>query len=125
MSDFVDTRIPNRYRQSVEGSTMERVFSSPNIGMVHLAQHALETAGIECVTRGEHLAAAAGGIAPIDAWGELWILNVAEVDKARTLIDELLEESDEMEDPWMCPDCIERRDGQFSHCWKCGAERVY
>ncbi len=93
--------------------------------MVHLAKHLLESDGIECVVRGEHLAAAAGGVAPIDAWVELWILHDIRVHEALTLIDQMLEEDSEVaSDPWICPDCIEWRDGQYSHCWKCGAERV-
>lgn len=104
---------------------MVRVYSSPNAGMVHLAKHLLENNGIECVVRGEHLAAAAGGIAPIDAWIELWIVDEIHAHAAVDLIGELIEdESDSEDDPWICPDCIEWRDGTYSHCWKCGAERV-
>lgn len=104
---------------------MERVYSSPNLGMVHLAKHALDAAGIDCIIRGEHLITAAGGVAPIDAWGELWIVDPEEADAAWMLIDELVDDSNEADDPWMCPDCIEMREGPFTHCWKCGAERVY
>jgi hypothetical protein len=92
--------------------------------MVHLAKHLLERDGIECLVRGEHLAAAAGGVAPIDAWVELWVVHDIRVHEAMGLISEMLEESDDADDAWICPLCIEWREGQYSHCWQCGAERL-
>ncbi len=92
--------------------------------MVHLAKHMLENEDIECVVRGEYLAASFGAGAGVDAWVELWIVNEYQSEAARSLIEELLEEEDAVDDQWICPDCIEWRDGPFSHCWKCGAERV-
>lgn len=104
---------------------MVRVYSSPNEGMVHLAKHLLEGDGIECIVRGEHLAAAVGGVAPIDAWVELWVLDDEKAGDALELIGDMIDDdSTGDEDRWICPDCIEWREGPYSHCWKCGAERI-
>lgn len=92
---------------------------------MHLAKHLLEHDDIDCLVRGEHLAAAAGGVAPIDAWVELWVLNEADADEAQAVITQMItDDSDETDEAWICPMCIEWREGQYSHCWKCGAERL-
>lgn len=103
---------------------MVRVYSSPNAEMVHLVKTALKNEDIDCVVRGEHAAAVVGGGSGIDAWVELWVLSEYQAEEARTLVEQMLQEADDVDDPWICPDCIEWREGQFSHCWKCGAERI-
>jgi hypothetical protein len=53
---------------------MQKVYSSPNLTMIYHFKNILETHGIESMVTGEHLTFAAGGVAPIDAWIDLWIL---------------------------------------------------
>lgn len=102
---------------------MTLVYTSANGSLVHLAKNVLENSGIECHIRGEHLATAIGGIAPIDAWLELWVDELYAV-TARDIIDELMATPETEDEAWICPDCIEWREAPFSHCWKCGAERL-
>ena len=91
--------------------------------MVHLARHQLEEDGIECVVRGEDLVSAFGG-GWASVWVELWLLDETQSDAALAVIDRMLDDDDGDAEPWICPDCIEWRDGAYSHCWKCGAERL-
>jgi hypothetical protein len=105
---------------------MQRIYSAPDSTLVHLAKHVLENEGIECVVTGEHLASAAGGVAPVDAWLELWVVNPYQAEAARDLVERMRRAEGTREaERWLCPDCIEWREGQFSHCWKCGAERIW
>lgn len=103
---------------------MHCVYSSPDPAMVHLVRNALENRDIICVVRGEHLAGASGGIAPIDAWAELWVLGDADVEEAREIVAEIIgsDEADEAE-TWTCLECGEVLEGQFGACWNCGAPR--
>lgn len=103
---------------------MHLVYTSPNSSMVYLAKNLLEHHGIESFVKGEHLAAAAGGVAPIDAWLELWVVSEYQVWEAREILEEGMESSDDPHETWMCPDCLEINEAPFSHCWKCGTERL-
>lgn len=105
---------------------MVKIYTSPSLEWISLVKHALENEDIESVVLGQHRAAAAGGIAPTDAWLELWVLNPYESERARDLVQQVLDqtEDDEEQEQWLCPDCIEWREGQFTNCWKCGAERL-
>jgi hypothetical protein len=100
---------------------MYRVYTAPELGMVHLARNLLRTNGIDCVVRGEHLGVAAGGVAPIDTWPELWV-PATEVDAARALIEAEMSDLPEVGEEWDCDVCGERIGAQFGLCWSCGAQ---
>ena len=68
---------------------MVKVYSSPFGPKVHLARAWLEGQGIASVVLGENLSGVAGGIAPLDAWVELWVLDDARAEEAATLLAEL------------------------------------
>jgi len=50
----------------------------------------------------------------------LWVLNDAEEDRAKALIDELVQsgEATRSED-WVCPKCGTTLEAAFTDCWKC------
>lgn len=103
---------------------MQRVYSHQNPAMVYHAKNLLENRGIEAIIKGEHLAAATGGIAPTDAWVELWVVEEGQVEEALRIVEDALDESEVAEaPPWTCPNCGEEVEGQFAVCWKCGQER--
>lgn len=103
---------------------MQRIYSHPNAAMVHHAKNVLENHGIAAVVQGEHLAAAAGGVAPVDAWIELWVTDDDRAREAAQIIREATDESAvESAPPWTCASCGEEIEGQFSACWNCGAPR--
>ena len=52
---------------------MRKVYSSPKTNLVHFAKSVLEANNIESVILREQLAGVVGGIAPLDAWPELWV----------------------------------------------------
>jgi hypothetical protein len=82
----------------------------------------LEEAGIPCMIRNENLSMAMGEIPPSES-PELWILNDEDYPKAKDLIDSWLSARPEPQGPWVCPQCSETIEGQFTSCWKCGAEQ--
>ena len=48
--------------------------------------------------------------------------NASDLDKAKGIIDSLLEE-DKNREPWVCPKCHEQNEGSFAICWNCGYEQ--
>lgn len=103
---------------------MIKVYSHPNLSMVHLVKHELDNRGISSVVRGEHAAALVGAGAGIDAWAELWVADDVLARAAAQIIrDEI--DSDAVSDdaPWTCPACGETVEPPLALCWNCGAER--
>lgn len=89
--------------------------------MGHL-RHALEDQGIACVLRNEYLLGGAGDLPPNECWPELWITDERDLLPATRLLSALTQPV-ENGSAWNCPACGELLEGQFSHCWNCGAER--
>ena len=103
---------------------MKRIYSHPDLGMVHLVKNELENHGIEAIVQGEHAAAVLGGGAGIDAWNELWVVDEARVKEAAEIVRRIIDEEPETDaEPWTCPNCGEDVEATFAVCWNCGTER--
>ena len=96
---------------------MRRVFSSFNLAAVHHAKNVLQAEGIAAVVRNEYLSSAMGELPPAECQAELWVLNDADAPGAEAL----LRTPPRRGAPWICGNCGERSEPQFTHCWKCGA----
>lgn len=102
---------------------MQKVYSSPSLSMVYCAKNVLASHGIESLVRGENLTSLAGEIPWTDAWAELWIPDEMRAEEAREILESSLNEAEHSEEAWKCPACGEELEGQFTECWKCGAEK--
>lgn len=102
---------------------MRKVYSSPDPNLVHFAKNILEDNKIECVILREQLAGAVGGIAPIDAWAELWVLDSERQAEAQSILETALTKTETGQKSWQCPGCGENIEAQFTHCWNCETER--
>src|SRR5690606_21970087 len=86
----------------------------------------LEAAGIRSFVQGETLGAARGEI-PLtqQTLPQVWVAD-EDAEPAAAVAGELCgrwrERAAEGE-PWTCPHCGARVDGQFEVCWQCGADR--
>ncbi len=87
-----------------------------------LLKERLQHEGIACLLRNEELFAALGEIPFLECRPELWVIDEDVMPRARLLIQGWLAENHASE-PWTCPGCGERLEGQFGSCWKCGRER--
>ena len=101
---------------------MKLLYSAPNTLEVGHVRNLLEVAGIDCELRNEFLSGGMGELPPTEAWPELWV-EEHEYARARQLLDEAFRQPVVKLPEWTCPDCGERIEGQFSECWRCGAER--
>jgi hypothetical protein len=82
-----------------------------------------DEAKIPCMIRNEHLSMALGELAPSDCSPEVWILNDEDYPRAREIVAALRNAQVETREPWVCPDCGEAIEGQFTSCWNCGKDR--
>jgi hypothetical protein len=91
--------------------------------MVGHLRNVLALHGIECVTRKLDLSTAAGELPPVECWPELWILEDERFADVQAILKKALSPVKAVRKLWMCSDCGEQIEGQFSECWKCGRER--
>lgn len=54
----------------------------------------------------------------------LYVLDAAQVDEARQIIEDYLHHPAEKGDDWECPNCQSPVDGYLSECWSCQTERT-
>ena len=101
---------------------MRKVYSSQDVNLVHFAKSVLEANKIESVILREQLAGIVGGIAPLDAWPELWVMDDAKLEEVRLLLDSVLNENETSKSAWKCPGCGEMIESQFTQCWQCETE---
>ncbi len=101
---------------------MRRVFASLSVAEVHHAKNLLDSVGIRTVVRNEMLAAAIGQLPFTDCQPELWIVDTAEGERARQVLEEGILAPTQKADVWHCG-CGEIQEAQFTQCWKCGDYR--
>ena len=104
-------------------STELRVYSSQVLAMVHNVKNVLEMNDIRCEVRGEHLRIGLGEIPWTESWPELWILELSDLEKAKVLVQELLDAEPPSSGSWNCEECGEQVENQFGECWNCGEPR--
>lgn len=104
---------------------MPNVFIARNPTEAHLVLGLLDAAGIDADIRREALFTTMEGAAAVPgAQPEVWVLDPAQVERARELVGRY-QRGEATPDPgaaaWNCPDCAEEHEPQFTSCWKCGA----
>ena len=102
---------------------MKRVYAESSSLMVNYLKNVLESHGIDCVIRNQNLGAAVGELPPIECWPELWVVDEGRREEAEKLVKKTMLFTGPTSKPWACPGCGESHPGQFTACWKCGAER--
>ena len=83
----------------------------------------LENEGIPSVIRNEHLSMAIGEIPFTEAIPEIWVLNDEDHSRAHEMVEVWRNLPAETGDEWLCPECGETIEAQFTSCWNCGGQR--
>jgi len=83
----------------------------------------LENSGIPCMIRNENLSMAMGEIPPAECSPEIWVINDDDYPRAKEIIESWKNADTGTVEPWVCLQCGEKIEGQFTSCWKCGADR--
>lgn len=98
---------------------MKKLTSSPSLVTINHYKNLLESEGIACRIKNEHLGSIVGEMPFVEVWPELWVVNDLDVDRARQLIDEDIT-AESPGTTWKCKRCGEENEGQFGACWNCG-----
>jgi hypothetical protein len=101
---------------------MKMVYTHENHFFVHNAQNIVNASHIKTLLKNEYAAGAAGDLAPIDAWLELWVLEDQHYSLACKLIEEAFNNPDQKS--WVCPQCDEQNESNFEVCWQCQKGRA-
>ena len=108
---------------------MRQVYSAQHPTEAHIVKGMLESGGIECVVKGEILFSARGEL-PItpETAPSVWIVEDGRYAQARRIVRRYERANTGNPAPvetWLCPSCGEQLEGQFTHCWQCGAPRQF
>nr|WP_286873154.1 DUF2007 domain-containing protein [Idiomarina sp. UBA4519] len=98
---------------------MTLIYTRENKLLVENARNVLRMNGIETVMKNEFSSGAAGDLAPLDTWPELWLVDDTQLHTAQRLIQQLEEQA--RGDDWRCNQCQELNGSAFEVCWNCGA----
>jgi hypothetical protein len=101
-------------------AAVKRLLQAPNLMIATLWADQLGAAGIEATVQRAFASGIAGEIPPDQSLPEVWIIDDAQLERARTLIDEWRHPPHHH---WRCPRCGETVDGPFEQCWNCGTGR--
>ena len=97
---------------------MRRLVSAPNLALATLWADMLTHGGIEATVQRAYASSIAGELPPDQALPEVWVMDDAQLEPARTLLTQLRHAPSRH---WTCPSCREVIDGPFEQCWNCGA----
>ncbi len=99
---------------------MKRVTQAPNLVLATLWCAQLRSAGFETSVQRAFASGIAGHIPPDQALPEVWVDDDAQLDAARSLLDEWRHAPYRR---WVCDACDELVEGPFDQCWNCSAFR--
>lgn len=100
---------------------MEKIFASPNPGEISELRFVLENAGIVCLMRNEISASLFPEVPMSECTPELWIRDDEFLAKALELKRTWQSAEPVTGSNWVCLQCGETCEPQFTSCWKCGA----
>lgn len=95
-----------------------------SLGLQDVMHHRnlLAERGIACHVRNYHSASVLGELPFLEVAPELCVLDARDVELARRVIATAGVPNAGALHDWTCGHCGERLEGQFTHCWRCGAQ---
>jgi len=100
---------------------MKKLTTSESLVTISHWKNLLESEGIRCELRNQHLGSIMGEMPFMEVWPQLWIVNDLDFDRAQQLLsaDAAAESPTES---WQCRNCGEENEGQFAACWNCSTQ---
>lgn len=85
-------------------------------------QSVLEANGIQTFIKNYYSSGALGEIPFVEICPQLFVLEEADVERAKKLLQVDLPR-ERLASDWVCTECGIDIEGQFENCWKCGTHR--
>ena len=110
---------------------MQHVYTARDEMDANFVTGLLRQEGIEAIVQGQALGEVWGGLPLSDkSLPTVWVPE-ADAERARPVVEEYrrTDEANAVDDAerpratWVCPNCGERVEEQFTQCWKCGHAR--
>ena len=103
---------------------MIKVFEDFDIALVGYYQSVLEDNGVGTYLKNQFGTSGAGELPFVEVIPQIWVLDDADEDQARKLINELQNPlGGEKPQAWKCPQCGEPQEAAFTNCWKCSTAK--
>jgi hypothetical protein len=107
---------------------VKKVYMAENPVAAQMVVDMLQAEGIAAVAQGEHIFAVRGAL-PV-SYPTVWVLDDDDYDRGRAIAlaydqNAAQARKEVAPEPWTCPQCGERIEGQFGLCWQCDAERPF
>jgi hypothetical protein len=97
---------------------LKRVFRAASLLQVAHARNVLIAAGIDSELRNQYLAGALGDLPMLETWPQIWVEDGLEAAALRALEQASTAPTGAS---WVCAQCGEQLEAQFTSCWRCGA----
>ena len=97
---------------------MKLVYTHDNIAVLQSVKNILSLHNIESFVKNEHSIPVGARHGINNTFLELWVLNDGDLDRARAVIEDEIDNTDTGE-PWICSYCNEENESTFAVCWKC------
>ena len=102
---------------------MKKVFVSQSLVEVESLREILEQAGIPNTIKNQNTSMLAGEVPFAEVFPELWVIDDADYDWAKELLDGWSKAGTREVSPWTCSKCGEVHDSEFTTCWNCGKDK--
>ena len=102
---------------------MKPFFSSLSPHEIYHLRNLLQSAGIRCRIHNEHLSSLAGEVPFTECAAQLILDRDQDRNTAELILKDWRDAPRRGGPGWVCPDCAEAIEEQFTACWKCGEPR--
>jgi Putative prokaryotic signal transducing protein len=99
---------------------VKRVYRAASLFEVAHARNVLLSAGVRCELRNLYLAGAMGDLPMMETWPQLYVEDADEAYALSVLARAWVPAAGPS---WVCEECGEQLEPQFTTCWRCGYER--
>jgi len=103
---------------------MKLIYTGQDRILLDRIKQALHQNGIPYFIRNENpVGQAAGEVPPLVCWPEIYVKDESTFDHVKPLVDALMPKTGATLLRWVCPNCNEQIEAQFSVCWACQVDR--
>ena len=102
---------------------MIKVYEDFDLSTVGRYQSVLEAEGIRTHLKNLYTSSVLGEIPFVEAIPQLWVIDEADLARARALLEKLQHQHEEGQPDWICRNCDAVVEAVFDRCWKCETDR--
>jgi rubrerythrin len=90
---------------------------------VESLKNIMEHSDIPCTIKNQQTAGLAGEVPFVEVFPELWVLRDEDLENAKDILENWGKAKPAQEREWLCPNCGETIEKEFTACWNCGTDQ--